>query len=149
MAIFEDVLPDHPYGTDIATLYKLGIIQGVGNNLFEPDRLIKREEFVVMVSNFSKVLIADCCADAPDKFSDLILENNSEFNRDDFYSLDFKDREQISFWAREAYELMDVYVIYDEDYDAYFLPQSYVKKHELAKLFFGLLEINLGTYRAL
>lgn len=141
---FIDVSAEHMYRNDIAILYSLGIVHGINADSFDPDRLITREELVVIASNFVKALIEDCDVVIADSVVDLIEESKSSFNRDDFYSKVFKDRDQISVWAKEAYDLMDVYVMYDEDYYAYFSPQSNAKRCELAKLFFGLLEINLG-----
>ena len=143
---FEDVTKDYKYYDDIVFLYDLGIVQGVENEKFEPDRFITREELVVMVSKFAEILYNNQRQTRVTKAGDILAED-SNFNRKDFQSLEFKDVASISEWARSAYELMGASVMYDDLYHAYFNPQSYAKKRDLAKILFGILEINVETYK--
>ena len=50
---FDDVPADQWYATAVNTLASLGIIQGVGDNLFVPDSPITRAEFVAIAMRFT------------------------------------------------------------------------------------------------
>lgn len=52
---FTDVAPDTWYARAVNTLGSLGIITGVGNNQFEPDRAITRAEFTSIAMRFAKL----------------------------------------------------------------------------------------------
>ncbi len=51
---FTDVKSDSAYCPYIEWAYKKGIIQGIGNNQFAPDRAITREEIAVIFANYAK-----------------------------------------------------------------------------------------------
>ena len=51
---FSDVKSDSAYRPYIEWAYKKGIIQGIGNNQFAPDRAITREEIAVIFVNYAK-----------------------------------------------------------------------------------------------
>lgn len=53
-ATFEDVPADAWYAKSVNTLASMGIISGVGENRFEPDRSITRAEFTSMAMKFTK-----------------------------------------------------------------------------------------------
>ena len=52
---FTDVAPDTWYARAVNILGSLGIITGVGNNQFEPDRAITRAEFTAIAMRFAKL----------------------------------------------------------------------------------------------
>lgn len=51
---FDDVAADAWYADAVNTLASLGMIEGVGNNLFEPERSITRAEFTTIAMRFTK-----------------------------------------------------------------------------------------------
>ena len=51
---FTDVKADSAFRPYIEWAYKKGIVQGVGNSQFAPDRAISREEIAVIFANFAK-----------------------------------------------------------------------------------------------
>ena len=51
---FTDVPADAWYAKAVNSLASLGILEGVGNNLFAPDRLITRAEFTVIAMRFTE-----------------------------------------------------------------------------------------------
>ncbi|CFX14665.1 Cadherin [Syntrophomonas zehnderi OL-4] len=51
---FTDVKADSAFGPYIEWAYKKGIVQGIGNSRFAPDRAITREEIAVIFANFAK-----------------------------------------------------------------------------------------------
>ena len=52
-ATFEDVPADAWYAKSVNTLASMGIISGVGENRFEPERSITRAEFTSMAMKFT------------------------------------------------------------------------------------------------
>lgn len=56
---FIDVAPGAWYETEVSTLAKLGILQGVGGGLFAPNRSITRAEFAAVASRFDKLESTD------------------------------------------------------------------------------------------
>ena len=51
---FTDVKADSAFRPYIEWAYKKGIVQGIGNGKFEPDRAITREEIAVIFANYAK-----------------------------------------------------------------------------------------------
>lgn len=51
---FSDVPPDHPHADGINWGAQLGIVLGVGGNLFEPDRPVTRGELMTILHRLSK-----------------------------------------------------------------------------------------------
>ncbi|KAF5065726.1 S-layer homology domain protein [anaerobic digester metagenome] len=54
MSSFTDVKADSAYRPYIEWAYSKGIIQGIGNSQFAPDRAITREEIAVIFANYAK-----------------------------------------------------------------------------------------------
>ncbi len=78
---FVDVNPGKYYTGYIQWAYESGIVSGVGDNRFAPDRNITREEMAVMVNNYLKI------------------KNYKLTERDDMV---FQDENEISDWAKSA-----------------------------------------------
>ena len=78
---FVDVNPGKYYTGYIQWAYESGIVSGVGDNRFAPDRNITREEMAVMVNNYLKI------------------KNYKLTERDDMV---FQDESEISDWAKSA-----------------------------------------------
>lgn len=51
---FTDVTPGSAFQPYIEWAYKKGVVQGIGNGKFEPDRAITREEIAVIFANYAK-----------------------------------------------------------------------------------------------
>jgi len=51
---FSDVKPDSIYAPYIEWAYQAGIVKGIGNNMFDPDRNITREEIAMIFANYAK-----------------------------------------------------------------------------------------------
>ncbi len=65
-ASFKDVPTDAWYATAVNTLASLGIVAGVGNGNYEPNRAITRAEFCAIAARFTKTL-----AESPVAFEDV------------------------------------------------------------------------------
>lgn len=46
---FADVTPDNPYAEDIAFLAEAGIVEGTGDGMFAPDRMLTNEEYTTLI----------------------------------------------------------------------------------------------------
>ena len=149
---FIDVSKDNRDYWAINNLYKLGIVKGTGNCFFEPDEIITREELVAIVARIVETLGFVESVEHPSESIDL-LPDESMFSKDYFNMLNCVDENEISEWARSAYDVMGASVIYDVVHsndsksEAFFNPQKEAEKHELARLLFAVLEINLENYK--
>ena len=76
------------YSNYLSSAKALGISQGVGNNRYEPEREITRQEMFVLIYNALKII-------------DSLPKGSSEMTM-----ADFTDAEQIESWAKEAITLM-------------------------------------------
>ncbi|ULO05488.1 choice-of-anchor I family protein [Paenibacillus sp. 19GGS1-52] len=79
---FTDVSANKYYSPYIAWAAANGILQGIGNNSFAPDKAVTREELAVLLNNYLKYLNQK-------------LEGTTPIAK-------FADNEQISSWASEA-----------------------------------------------
>ncbi len=52
---FEDVKPEHWFYKNVIIAKNLGIVSGIGNNLFYPNELIKREDMAVILARALKI----------------------------------------------------------------------------------------------
>jgi len=105
----------------LAAAKQLGISNGTGNNLFEPDREITREEMVTLIYNYLT-------------FSGEVVQND--------YLLEFNDTDLISDWANTA-----VTYAYSKGYvkgksGNLFDPKGNATRAELAQIFFNVLNID-------
>lgn len=86
---FIDVSVTDPYFEDIKVAKALGIAKGVGENRFEPDSFITRQDMMVLIERALRI-----SGKLGDKKADLT------------YLDQFEDKDQISDYAREAVALM-------------------------------------------
>ncbi len=63
---FDDVADDAWYAEAVNTLASLGIVEGVGNNQFDPERAITRAEFTTIAMRFTNGML-----DGENIFSDV------------------------------------------------------------------------------
>lgn len=102
-----------PYFTDVNDLcvnlaYKLGIVQGRGGGIFDPDAPITREEAAVMLYNTYLAYANHAEEDIPE----LNLER-------------FEDRDEISPWARQAVSTMAAWNVMAGISETEFGPKSH------------------------
>ena len=70
---FEDVKPEHWFYKNVIIAKNLGIVSGIGNNLFYPNELIKREDMAVILARALKISgnpLPDYDLSILDKYSD-------------------------------------------------------------------------------
>jgi len=83
---FTDVNAKKYYSPYIAWAASNGIANGVGDNRFEPDREVSRQELAVIFNNYIKYM-------------------NTRINNKNTVT-EFKDEENISSWAKESVAIM-------------------------------------------
>jgi uncharacterized repeat protein (TIGR02543 family) len=108
------------YTGHLAAAKRLGISNGVGNNMFAPDKEITRQEMCTMLYNTLKVL-----GQLPQGSSGRTLSG-------------FGDADEIASWAREAMELLvETGVVSGSD--GRLNPHDTATRAEMAQLLFNLL----------
>ncbi len=83
LSSFQDVSKSAYYSKYITWASENGLVQGVGNNSFNPNASISREEMAVMLAGYAKFAKTD------------LKTGNAE-------GLNFKDADSISGWAKES-----------------------------------------------
>lgn len=107
---FTDVKDSHWAKTEIETAYHNNIINGKGNDIFDPDNIITRQEMAQMLSNIIDI-------DLPD-----IIEENG------FIDIDEDD------WSYEAIIRMNRYGIFKGFNDNTFRPEEKVTRAQMASI---------------
>ncbi len=102
----------------LAAAKQLGLAQGVGDNSFEPDRAISREEMVVIIYNYFKN-------------AGQITESSG--------SLTYADSNQLSDWAEEAVAYASAQGWIKGKGNNIFDPQGIATRAELAQILYRLL----------
>ncbi len=102
----------------LAAAKQLGLAQGVGDNRFEPDRAITREEMVVIIYNYFKNV-------------GQITETSG--------SVTYADRNQVSNWAREAVANASALGWIKGKGNNIFDPQGIATRAELAQILYNIL----------
>ncbi len=126
---FEDVEPTDWCAKIVATAKERGIVNGDSKTTFNPNRLVSREEMVVMVAR--ALYMAGIQKEIPAN-PDMIAEKRSYLN----------GLEEISPWAVNAYYTIAKYVpvdeIIDENGEWYYTanPQSIISRSEVAEIMF-------------
>ena len=103
----------------LAAAKQLGLAQGVGDNRFEPDRAITREEMVVIIYNYFKN-------------AGQITESSG--------SLTYADRSQVSNWAEEAVANASAHGWIKGKSNNIFDPQGIATRAELAQILYNILQ---------
>nr|WP_275942578.1 S-layer homology domain-containing protein [Paenibacillus alba] len=114
--IFTDVADTEWYALEVATAAKYGLVQGVGENKFEPDRLITREQMVVMIMNAVRLVKGT----TPTEVSN--------------YMMPFSDHNQFSDYARSAVAEAAKDGLVHGKTEATFAPQEAATRAEAAVL---------------
>ncbi len=113
---------DTYYTKYLSTAKSLNLVNGIGNNLFAPERNINRQEMYAMIYNVLKKL-----DELPLKNTDSIPEN-------------FTDYSDISPWAYDVYKIfIGAGTIKDDK--ALLSPLSEASRYEMAQLLYSLLKV--------
>lgn len=110
--VFSDVGKDEWYYDYVVTLSSLGIVNGTGDNLFESDKNVTREDMAVMVYRALKL-----------KNTSLTGNGETKFN----------DKAQISEYAMEAVSFLNGNKILNGDDKGNFNPKDSANRAETAK----------------
>jgi hypothetical protein len=105
----------------LAAAKQLGLAQGVGDNRFEPDRAITREEMVVIIYNYFK------------NTGQIAGSSDSE-------SVNYADRSQVSNWALEAVAYASAHAWIKGKGNNIFDPQGIATRAELAQILYNILK---------
>ena len=111
---FTDVSSSMWYSKPIAWAFDVGLASGVGNQRFEPDRAITREEMAVMLNNYIEWKG---------------VELNSETKEP------FVDFDQVSSWAKEAVTAIQGYGIISGVGNNIYAPKSTAERSQVAQIF--------------
>ncbi|MBO5179569.1 MAG: S-layer homology domain-containing protein [Clostridia bacterium] len=114
-ATFDDVDKDMYYSNAIAWAAKLEIVNGVGDNKFEPDREITREEMATMMARYIKKMDLD------------VKDSEEEY-------VAYEDEKEISSFATEAVKDMKKLGLMEGKDDNKFDPKGNAKRCEVATL---------------
>ena len=123
-ATFDDVDKDMYYSNAIAWAARLEIVNGVGDNKFEPDREITREEMATMMARYIKKMEID------------VTGSEEEY-------VVYEDEKEISSFATEAIKDMQKFGLMEGKDDNKFDPKGNSKRCEVATLlmrFVNMLE---------
>ncbi|MBE5040938.1 S-layer homology domain-containing protein [Ructibacterium gallinarum] len=116
---FQDVAPDAWYYAYVASAVQAGLVNGVGDGLFEPERTITREEISAVLYRTAAV-------------SGREIPRQTE--------LHFSDSDDIAEYAREAVASLTETGIINGMGDGTFAPQEPATRAQAAKLIYGLLQ---------
>ena len=115
---FNDVKSSMYYSSYIAWANKMGIVSGVGQGRFAPDKELTREEMAVIMSKFLKV-----------SNKSLNAKGNSN---------GFKDDGKIESWAKEAVKEMAKLGVVNGMSDGKFAPKSPFTRAQVAQVLFNI-----------
>jgi len=109
---FDDVPCNSWYAPACAWAKQEQISVGTGNGLFEPNKVLTREESVTLLNN--------------------IIYPNVQYSSSTFYT--FKDHSLVSSWANIAFCNLTYYNIVNGDGNGYLNPKDCITRAEIAKL---------------
>ena len=121
--VFTDVTAEKWYATYIGTAHQYGIVNGVGDNRFEPEGTITRQEAAAMVARAAKLCGMDTTMDKG-AARDILAQ--------------FADYVTTDEWARESLAFCYSSGILD-DSDLNILPKTAIKRCEIAQMLYNLL----------
>ena len=122
---YDDVLENDWYYDYINAASFFSIIKGVGNNKFNPNGLITREQAITMIERTARVYGLNTTLD--DAYSQIILAQ-------------FSDYKEISDWAYNAFAYcIDKKILDDEIVEL--KPFEYVTRAEIAQILYNLVMI--------
>jgi len=122
--IFDDVSLDTWYGPSVAWAFDNGIVLGVGNNIFNPDGYVTREEIAVMLLRFIK-------------YTEIEMESNSP--------VPFDDLNLASAWAMDAIDNLQRYgIVTGKPYNK-FEPFAETTRGEISTMLYRLIRIVINN----
>ena len=122
--VFDDVSMDTWYGPSVAWAFDKGIVRGVGNDSFNPDGLVTREEIAVMLSRFLKYTEIEMKTETAADFDDLNLANT---------------------WAVEAIDELQEYGIVTGRSGNMFDPFAETTRGEISTMLYRLIKIAINS----
>lgn len=125
---FTDVNPNQYYAPYAAWAAENGIVKGVGENLFEPDREITHQEMAVMLANYIK-------------FVDYDIAEKEE-------KIKFDDEADIAAWAKESVEFMQLAGILNGISGDNFTPVNKTTRAEVATAITNFIKTMIENYSA-
>jgi hypothetical protein len=120
---FTDVAPDAWYYNAVQWAAENGVVHGVGNNRFEPNRPISRQEMALMLDNYVRFKDYDMPAHRP-------LPGFTDYN-------------QIELWAENAARRLSEAGVISGDNGA-FKPKDTATRAEVSQLFKNFMRFVLG-----
>jgi hypothetical protein len=123
---FTDVPTDSWYSGYIGAAYKYGIINGKGENIFDPMGTVTKEEAATMVAKAAKLVG---------------LENELMKGETRDILAQFDDYVQVSGWAQEPMAFCYKHEILNQS-DMKINPSKAIKRYEVAVMLFNLLNIS-------
>lgn len=121
-AAFTDVKNGAWYTPEVEAAQATGLVSGVGNNKFEPDRAITREEMAKMITNAYSKLTGK-------SVSDIVGTSNSKFT----------DFSNVTSWAKNYVKALENLSVLDGYADGSFKPASSATRAETVKTIVELL----------
>jgi hypothetical protein len=122
---FDDVSPEKYYSQYIGWAAANGLVTGVGNNRFRPDKAVTREELAAILNKFIKYL-------------------NLNYRAEDT-KIKLRDIESISFWAKDAAKNMLTMGIMQTDPENSFSPDKIVTRAEFAAILRKIIDFRLES----
>jgi len=117
---FDDVSPNAWYFAAVQWAYKQGFVLGVGENNFDPNAPVTREQIAVMLYRY-------------------INESNIELSLNE--TITFTDQDQISYWAYDAVAFINAAGIIEGRPDGNFDPLAMATRAEVATVFVRLISL--------
>lgn len=121
VSAFDDVSRSAYYSPYVAWAEKYGIVNGVGDNLFDPDRAISRQEMAVIFGRY-----LDYCDEE-------LPSSNAAVSS-------FRDKRKIAYWAENDVDLMRRAGIINGRDDNTFDPEGTATRAEFAAILRRLIE---------
>lgn len=116
---FEDVKPDSWNAKYINQAYELGIVDGLGNGLFAPNKNITRQEIAKILYNYLNI-----------KFG---ISSNGNLDR-------FIDKSEVSSWAYEGFEQLEGLGIIAGNKNKELNPKDNATRAEIAQMLYKTIE---------
>jgi hypothetical protein len=120
-ANFSDVKSSDYFAQSVNWAYANGYVSGMGNNTFEPNTAITREQIAVILTNY-------------------FTKKNVTIDEDTTAPTSFKDNAKISSWAKESVEYVRKTGLMTGDENGNFAPQQELTRAEAATVFMRVAE---------
>ena len=125
---FTDVNPTQYYAPYAAWAAENGIVKGVEENIFEPDREITHQEMAVMLTNYIKFVDCD------------LAEKEEKIN--------YNDEADIAAWAKESVELIQLAGILNGMSENNLTPANQTTRAEVATAIANLIKVMIENSSA-